>query len=508
MSINGSTETSRGQRPDLKPPGAKLPADSSPNRGAGPRMVLLAIILLVFAAVIVFFVLPTFLDNDQSNSIVSSTGTEAAAGPSVPEKKSVTDSSDKSQTELSAAGSAATVKLETFLALKVQAEAENVSLWAENTYREILQAEARGDEAFTEKNYPQAEQAYDQAGTELKTLLAAKTEMFDEFLQDGYRYLSDKKSEKALHSFNRSLAIEPDNPDALTGAERARNLDSVLALYDRALADQQSGDFAAAEKRLKELQQLDYSFIPARNLLEAVQKSIEEQHFTEQMSHFYAELESGNLEDARRVLASINQSHGEHPELIQAESILAAKEETVLVGSLKKRAETLSSNEQWQEALTTYKQILTIAPNALFAVNGRKLANTRVELDRALQGTLTNPGRLQEEPQLEAAQRLLDYAQQFTPASNRLKNQTDQLASLIARASAPVPVIIRSDNMTDIVIYRVGKMGSFYTRQILLKPGSYTVVGSRRGFRDLRTTLEVDPEKAENQLYIACQESI
>ncbi len=507
MNTNGSMETNQGHPPDLKPPGKKLPADSSPNPGVRPVTVLLAITLLIIIAGVVLFIFPRFLADLQNPVVLSSEPVEETRSKA-PEPMPASDSSDNTQSGSAAARSAAAAKLETFVALKVQAERENTSRWAEKPYQEILQLEASGDLAFTEQDYPGAEEAYDSASAELESLLGSKTEMFNGFLQDGFRFLLDEKSEDALHSFNLALAIEPDNQEARAGAERARNLDAVLALYKNALADEQSGDFAAAQNTLEALQQLDNNFVPAQILLEKVEKNYEKQQFTEQMSHFYADLESGDLKGAREVLATIKQTRGEHPEVIQAESLLVTKEETVLVATLKKQAETQSSGEQWQTALATYLQILAIAPDALFAVNGHDRASKRVELDQALQDSLSKPGRLQEDTQLETAKRLLDYARQFTPAGVRLSTQIDQLASLVARASTPVPVVLRSDNMTDIVIYHVGKMGSFYTRQISLKPGKYTIVGSRRGFRDLRTIIEVDPEKAENQLFIACQEPI
>ena len=48
----------------------------------------------------------------------------------------------------------------------------------------------------------------------------------------------------------------------------------------------------------------------------------------------------------------------------------------------------------------------------------------------------------------------------------------------------------------------------FFSTQITLKPGKYTVVGSCNGFHDVRETLIVDPEKSDNQLFVACREPI
>ena len=49
-----------------------------------------------------------------------------------------------------------------------------------------------------------------------------------------------------------------------------------------------------------------------------------------------------------------------------------------------------------------------------------------------------------------------------------------------------IAVDLQSDLQTDVVVYRVGKLGSFETHRLELHPGTYTVVGTRDGYRDVR----------------------
>jgi len=460
-------------------------------------------VILIAVAGAVFFILPRLL-NDPVEPPAESVElrTDAAASPPP------TDIPSNKKPGLSIARTAATKKLETLLALKAQAESGNTAAWAQQAYQEILDIEGRGDQFFTAGDYLQAEDHYNRAVTDLKSLLDTKTLAFQEFLNNGYQFLSEEKGGDALKSFNMALAIHPDNQDALAGAQRARNLDTLLALYRSALAHEQSGEFSAAEDALKELQKLDNSYPPAQNLLAKVKKTIEKQVFEQQMGSFFKDLKTGELKRARETLEKIKKRQSGHPEVIQAETLLITKEQRVLVNKLRQRAESQSSKEQWEEALATYYQVLAIAPDILFAVNGRDLAGKRVELDQALQERLSQPHRLQENTQIEAAKRLLDYARQFSPRGVRLTSQIDRLDKLVTLASTPVPVIINSDNMTDIVIYHVGRMGTFFSKEITLKPGKYTIVGSRKGFRDIRTIIEVDPGKSKNQLLVACREPI
>ena len=152
--------------------------------------------------------------------------------------------------------------------------------------------------------------------------------------------------------------------------------------------------------------------------------------------------------------------------------------------------------------------MLKVQPDLLFALHGRERASKRLELDTNLKTFLQNPERLRETTQITSAQQLLVYARSFTKDIERLSDQINELDKLIKRATTLVPVTIESDEMTEIVIYHVGKLGVFSSKKLTLRPGKYSVVGSRNGYRDIRTTIEVNPEAQANQFYIACREPI
>ena len=504
MTAKGYSEPGTRHPPKLRPPDRDTPAGSPPAPSRTSLIILMAMIVLLAAAAAVLFILPKSL----KDSAVQTTG----SGPLITTEAETTAPSTtiaaKDQADQSLARDEAAEALEAFLKLKVQAQGDNIGAWAGMGYQEVLNIEEAGDQYFSSGDYPQASKEYNRAVIDLKILLDSKAALFENSVEDGYRFLSQENSEEALKSFSMALAINPDDQDALAGAQRAENFDAIRALFSSALELEQSGDLFAAEDALTELELLDKSYIPAQTLLARVRKNIEKQMFEQQMSSFFNHLENDDLKRAREALETIKKTQNGQPEVIQAEALLIEKEETVLVNNLKGRAEEQSSKEQWQEALASYQQILAIAPDLLFAVNGREQANKRIELDQALEESLSQPHRLQEDAQLETAGRLLNYARQFSPGGGRLENQIEELDRLVTRASALVPVVIRSDNMTDVVIYHVGKMGSFFSKEIVLRPGKYTVVGSRKGFRDIRTVIEVGPEKGNSQFHIACREPI
>ncbi len=67
---------------------------------------------------------------------------------------------------------------------------------------------------------------------------------------------------------------------------------------------------------------------------------------------------------------------------------------------------------------------------------------------------------------------------------------------------------LESDNITRVTVYRIGELGSFARHTLELVPGTYTVVGTRPGYRDVRRELAVRPGQVPEVLVIRCEERI
>jgi len=64
--------------------------------------------------------------------------------------------------------------------------------------------------------------------------------------------------------------------------------------------------------------------------------------------------------------------------------------------------------------------------------------------------------------------------------------------------------MIESDDLSKVAVYKVGKLGKFNTRELSLRPGTYTVVGSRKGYQDVRLKITVKPGQKSLRISIIC----
>ena len=72
----------------------------------------------------------------------------------------------------------------------------------------------------------------------------------------------------------------------------------------------------------------------------------------------------------------------------------------------------------------------------------------------------------------------------------------------------PVRVTLESDNLTEITVFKVGRLGAFSSRTLELRPGAYTAMGSRPGYRDVRRNFRVGPGSDGTPVVVRCEEPI
>jgi hypothetical protein len=84
----------------------------------------------------------------------------------------------------------------------------------------------------------------------------------------------------------------------------------------------------------------------------------------------------------------------------------------------------------------------------------------------------------------------------------------DKLTRLATLASTPIKVELRSDQLTEVTLFRVGTLGAFTAKEVELRPGTYTAVGSRNGYRDVRQTFTVVPGRELPPINVVCVEAI
>ena len=240
---------------------------------------------------------------------------------------------------------------------------------------------------------------------------------------------------------------------------------------------------------------------------ETDEKAAREAEFRAAMTGFLAALRAGDLEAAGRALSQARELNPGAPALGDAGRRLESAKRDRELQRLARQGRRAEAQEDWQQALAIYTRAAELAPDASFAGEGTRRARERLDLQKKLDHYLNDPERLQADQPHANAQLLLEYIEQVRDPGPRLSADRDRLADLLAAVARPVTLSIRSDDQTEVSIYRVGRLGRFLQREIELRPGNYTVVGYREGFRDVRRQVTLRPG-VEAEILVRCEERI
>jgi tetratricopeptide (TPR) repeat protein len=297
-------------------------------------------------------------------------------------------------------------------------------------------------------------------------------------------------------------AAAPSSPTASRNAEQAEAVRQRLASAERLAA---AGNLAAAQSDFQEALRLDPQAQEARAGLQRVASRMAAEEFRRWMAEGFAALNAGQLTQAQARFLKAKALRPEAPEVAEALAQTERSLRTARIEAVRQRALTAEQREDWTGALAAYEEALGMEPALQFAQEGKARAATLVTLEQRIAFFVNQPGLLDSDAQLENAGRLLQEIRTAPPAGARLRAEADKLAALVQAAKTPVRVTIDSDSLTEVSVYRVGRLGRFGTRELSLRPGTYTVAGSRDGYRDERLELVVRPGPESIRITIICK---
>jgi tetratricopeptide (TPR) repeat protein len=395
-----------------------------------------------------------------------------------------------------------------YRALYESLDGRAASQWAA---QEFAAAKAGGDAAgqkFVAREYAAARADYEAALEQLQRIADQAAGVLAEQLRKGNAALAAGQSRAATEAFALALKIDARNAAAAHGLKRAQVVDQVVALLTAATNDERAGKLVSAAQQYEQALKLDPETVAARDGLARVRGRVASDEFAAAMSLGLRSLEAGKLSEARAAIERAGRVRPGAPEVSGALARIAQIERERAVASHRARAEQLERQERWGEARAEYESALKLDPALEFALAGRDRVTPRLELARQFETLNAQPERMLSAPVREQARALLAEARKIQGAGPILRQQMEKLSADLARFETPVRVPFESDNLTEVVVYRVGKLGVFDRRDLELLPGTYTVVGTRPGYRDVRRELTVMPGQAAAPLVVRCEDPI
>ncbi|MCY4427870.1 MAG: hypothetical protein OXC05_12690 [Halieaceae bacterium] len=481
------------------PTGGPNKAVSARSPGSGTRL-LLALGFLLLAAGLVIFWLPSQVPEPVLAPV--------QPPDTAPRQVQGAQLSPWSEAQLLRQRKAAQDVLAQLLEEQFTLEESAVEQWAGDDFAAALALAAEADQLYRQQQFPAATAGYQRGLERLLAIGEAAPRIFAEHLRRGQSAIEELEPEQAIHHLELARLIEPDSREVALALNRASYMEQVKSLLEEAAAARRNQDLDLRLRLLQQAAALDAEHRQVATALAQTRKEITQRDFLRAMSAGYAALDQQDFALAeKKFLAAKRLAPGSQETDAALEETRASRTQNQ-IDNLAGQARAAETEERWPQAVSGYREILEIDETLVFARAGLIRSSTRAGLEQRLLRIIDQPLRLAEARVLEQARQTLSEAAALKQPGPRLLRQLEQVRETLRIAVTPIPIALRSDELTEVSINRVARLGRFLHHQLELTPGTYTAVGVRSGYRDVRRKFTVVYGQTNPAIEIRCVEPI
>ncbi|WGL18133.1 hypothetical protein PVT68_07505 [Microbulbifer bruguierae] len=457
---------------------------------------------LIAGLVGVFWGLPQVIEKPDIQTVTTATKTDSPTSAKKIQESPFTDA------EIAQQRRDVQQVLQEILQLQEELLERKVETWAAEEYFSARTLAEDADAVYRQRKFMQALEQYRLALTGMQRLRDSIPERIEQHIAAGNSALDSGDTVAAQKSFELVLTISENHPRGVKGKQRAELLPQV---WPHVTAGTEAFTDLALDKAKSELEQalaIDGDTQPAKTLLPKVIAAILERDYSEAMSSGYSAIGAGEFDRARTFFGKAQKLKPDATDpgvgIRQAENGIAqARIDRLFAGAAQNERD-----EQWHKAAEKYRKLIDEDNSLVEALTGKARSEARAKLDDQLQDLLANPLDLGQSKRNQYARKVLADARALKADTPRLNGQVEQLENALTKSLIPITVLLQSDASTNVTIYHVGQLGNFSEREIALKPGRYTAVGTRQGYRDVRREFVVEPSGEPTTVTIQCAEKI
>ena len=483
----------------------RRPAASEPSpgelRSQGFRRGLLAaaLALLLVAAGLVFFALPQWVERNEAVARAPVPSVAVKPAPAAPARDLQQLAELKRQVD----------ELRPVVAGRLASlEKRSAGSWGGAQFARGKQRLAAADVASGSREYSVALACLREADADLQAVEQRVDATLRAALAAGFAAVESGDAVAARRQFDTALAIDASNAAAKRGLRRLDTLNEVRRLLAEAAEQERNGQTDSAAVTYRKALSLDPDTVAARSALARLDAHATGNAFGAAVAEALAAMSRKDYPAARAAFERAGRIRPAAPEVREGLEQIERAIGDRSIGSHLEAAQKAEREERWGDALIEYRKALKIDANLLAAQQGVERAEPRAMLDAELTSYLQRPERVFSSDMRGAARATIAQASAVQNPGPVLSRQVSELRNLVAAAETPIRLAIASDNQTEVVIYRVGKLGAFERKDMDLLPGRYTIVGTRAGFRDVRREVTIMPGHEPPALVIRCEEPI
>lgn len=481
------------------------------------NMMLCAFALLALMALLIIVLLPE-PNTSSFNTVLNADGESAVTEQAVSGSNEIEAPWDEGRRQQARSDSQDI--LAELLVLKKELEAKDVNIWAKIEFESALAQADTGDQFYKNKDFSQALSSYEDARNTLQDLDSLIPAVISKLVVVGNDALTAGKSDLAKAKFKQALNLDQNHLPALSGLDRADNLDKLLALTQSAQLDEQVFsesdlllDIQSAEVKYQQAISLDSQSELALAGQQRVALKVIDKRYRTAMSGGFNALFSNQYKRAKQGFTAALKLKPNDTTATTAYRQSLASDIGSSLASLIANAKALEQSEDWSQALSTYQAVLQRDSNQVSAKLGVIRSKVRSQLDESLRAVLEDPLALSKSSNRNNAEKVLKDARQIKRKGTVLNQQIVQIENVFRELNTDLKVEFKSDTFTDVHLLKAGskriRLGTFLQKRMALKPGRYILIGTRLGYVDVRQEIDLQSGVSDIiKLSIVCSSPI
>jgi len=384
----------------------------------------------------------------------------------------------------------------------------NFKTWNARKELSMRSLKERAIASFATGDYAAALREIADSSLMAEQLLSRAEETFSaELTMAGNALAGNRAIESRLH-IKKALLVKPDDREALILAKRIHTLPQLIVLLKKAAIAQTENNL---EKELSAVSEA-FGIAPYRQQLkqrkEVLEEKLSEDRFTRLIALGLENVKKRLLRKARSNYRKAKSLYAGRSELHILNAAIGRLAIDVDLAMVKAQAKAAIDQDNWAKAQAVFAVAVRRHPGDKAIRDGLQLSTRLVSMQNRLANYLRQPERLAAKNVSAAAKQTLDQARTLIKNSRSLSRKITELASLLTVAARKIPVNVKSDNQTYILVRGIGKVGLIREKTIQLKPGFYTFEGLREGYKSKLVEVSIPVGTISFGVEVVCDERI
>ncbi len=384
----------------------------------------------------------------------------------------------------------------------------NLKNWNPAKEAEIKALKENAVSAFARGSYASALNKLSGLNAMARQALAERDAVFSSEIATARQALGEDNYIAGKLHITKALLLKQDDPEARGLKKQIKALPGLIALLKKADVAHTENNPEKEYASLAEAVKIAPHRVGLRKRRDALAEKIRESQFSALVSRGLLRVQQKDIRRARLDYKKARSLYPGRPELRALNASITKASNALDLKNAVAEANKAIARDDWLRARSVYADASTRYPDDTAILDGLQLATRLVNLQRSIADYIRRPERLSSRNIFAGARNRLVQASAFARYSKTLSRQTAALKVLLARMEVKIPVFVKSDNQTYILVRGVGKVGMTLGRTIYLKPGAYTFEGIRSGYKSKLVQVRLPIGKTSFQVEVVCDERI